>query len=117
MANITPVHTVEDGGTHRYVWETVTSADTALAVKIPGASDKSIQVTGDFGTNASVAIQGSNDAAGTTFAPLNTPDMIVIAITAAAIVQVLENTVWIRPVVTAGTAEDLDIILLARTTR
>lgn len=129
MANILPARTEVPGG-HRFVWETVTSADTALGARIPGAADVTVQVIGDFGSNASVAFQGSLDVGtepsvsggggATNWSVLQDPFDTDIAITvtlASGLVQVLQNCIWYRPVVTLGTAEDLDIIMYARTTK
>lgn len=128
MANILAVRTEVPGG-HRFVWETMTSADTALGVKIPAAADVSIQVTGDFGTDALVTIEGSLEVGTevsvsggggpTNWSALDDPigDPISIGSLAVGLVTILQNSIWYRPVVSAGTAEDLDVIMYARTTR
>lgn len=104
MATIAPVKTwggsKQDGSTFIITWTPVTSADSCQAVSFPEYSDRSVQVLGTF-NSASVAIHGSNDG-GTTFAALNDPTSTVIALTAAGIKAVLENTDQIKPVITGG---------------
>ena len=76
------------------------NGDVGAGIAIPGAADKSIQVTGTFGTGGSVALEGSND--GTNYFALTNPTGTTIAVTAAGLVAVTEACLWIRPHVTAG---------------
>lgn len=82
------------------VWATMANGDTGQPVEIPGYADKTIQVTGTFGTGGSVACEGSNDRVN--FAALTNPTGTVIAITAANIQAVTEAVLQVRPHVTAG---------------
>jgi hypothetical protein len=78
-------------------------------------SDISAQVTGTFGTGGSVAIEGSNDKVN--WAALRDPSHTTIAITSAAIQAVLENTIQVRPHVTAGDGNtSLTVTLMYRRT-
>lgn len=88
------------------VWSPVTEADTCNPIEYPKLSDKSVVVTGTFGS-ASIAIQGSNDR--TNFAALHDSGGTVIAITVAGAKQILENTLQIKPVTSGGTASSLTI--------
>lgn len=63
-------------------------------------SDRSIQVSGTFGAGGSVSIQGSND--GINWVILRAPDSTPLTFTAADLKEILENTQYVRPVVTAG---------------
>lgn len=115
MATIAPVKSwggaKQDGSTFIITWTAVTNADSCQAISLPEYSDRSVQVLGTFNA-ASVAVQGSNDG-GTTFAPLNDPTSTVIAITAAGIKAVLENTDQIKPVITGGGAsQSLTVAML-----
>lgn len=108
----------QDGSAWRVVWTPVTESDTCRPVSYPKHSDKSIQVyiapAGAFG-GCSVALNGSNDnllAGGGTYAPLNDPSSTVIAITTAKIKAVLENTVYVQPAATGGTAQSITIAML-----
>src|SRR5512139_881962 len=114
MAVIKPTVTAigrGDGSTLRVLWTPVTNADTCAAVSFPECADKSIQVLGTFNA-ASVAVHGSNDA-GTTFAALNDPGGTVIAISAAGIKAILENTELVKPVFSGGGAsQSLSVAML-----
>lgn len=107
---VTEVSDKGDGSAFRVVWTPVTEADSCAAVRYPGHSDKSIQAIGTFGSG-SVALHGSNDG-GTTYAALNAPSGSAIALTTASIKAVLENTEYIKPVITGGTAQSLTIAML-----
>lgn len=115
MAVIKPVITAignGDGSTYRIIWSGVTESDTCAPVAMSGYADKSIQVFGTFG-GGSVALQGSNDS-GTTYAPLNDAGGTVIAITSAKIKSVLENTEWMKPVISGGSSQSLSIAMVTR---
>ena len=97
------------------IWTPVTENDSCGPVQYPKHSTKSIQVeTSGVGNNSfggcSVALKGSND--GTNFEALSTPANAAIAITAAGIKAVLENTVQIKPVATGGTNQSIAITML-----
>lgn len=81
-------------------WPSMANGDTGEPATYPSHAEKSVQVTGTFGTGGSVAVQGSNDA--TNFVALNDLGGTAIAITAAGIKGVSENTLAVRPAVTAG---------------
>lgn len=101
-----------DGSTILVTWTEVTEADDCAPVSMPGHADKSILAIGTF-DSANVAVHGSND--GTTYAALNDNGGTVIDITVAGAKQVVENTLWVKPVVTTGGAtQDLDISMLFR---
>ena len=112
MANITPTRLQIGIGANygfTYTWTPVTSADTPLAVSFPEASIKSIQVLGTF-DSVSVALHGSND--GTNYAALNVPAGTAIGITVAGIKSVLENTVYVKPVISGGGgSQSISIVL------
>lgn len=103
-----------DGSLYRVTWSAINNnAALCTPVSLPGHADKSVQVFGIFGS-ASVAVHGSNDA-GVTYAALNDPTGTVIAITAAKIKAVLENTEFVRPVLTGGDAtQNLNVVMLVR---
>lgn len=116
MAVIKPTQTTVgvggDGSSVLFVWTPVTESDTCAAIAMPRHSDKSIHASGTFG-GATVAVQGSNIAAGTTFAALNnaatgTP----VALTVEGINTILENTVQIKPVMTGGSGQSLILSML-----
>jgi hypothetical protein len=113
-------HVAENQGNVQIVrWEGLTTNDTGQPWRRADYSDKCVQIFGDFGTNATVTIQGSNDPRVVTdpgnavWFSLTDPQANAIAKTSAAGEQILENPVWIRPYVTSGTNPDLDIIISA----
>ena len=81
-------------------WATMANGDTGKPVQLPGYGDKSIQVTGTFGSGGSCTLEGSND--GTNYFALTNPTGTTIAVTAAGLVAVTEACLWVRPHVTAG---------------
>ncbi len=92
------------------------NGDVGAGIAIPGAADKSIQVTGTFGAGGSVALEGSND--GVNFYPLTDPTGTIIAITAAQIKAATEATYYVRPHVTAGDGSTaLTITIFCRNTQ
>lgn len=116
MATISPTITQvgkQDGSSYAVIWTPVTEADTCSPVQLPEYSDKSVVVTGTFGS-ATLAIHGSND--GTNYAPLHDPGGTVIGITAASggsnVRAILENTVYLKPVTSGGTSSSLTVGML-----
>ena len=99
-----------DGSAYRVTWTPIVQNDTCVAYKSPDLSDKSIQAlttvngtpTGAF-DGCTVALHGSNDD-GVTYAALNIPAGTAIGLTAAGIKAVLENTEYVKPVITGGGA-------------
>ena len=116
MATITPTITAVgrgDGSTLQIVWTPVTESDTCAPISFPEMSDKSIQVLGTFG-GCSVAMNGSND--GTTYAALRDPSSTTIAISAAGIKAVLENTMFLQPSPSGGSGQSITINMLVHLT-
>ncbi len=83
-----------------------TNGDASQWIRVPKHSDRNVQFLGTFAGSISIAIQGSNEAdqtSPTSPIALRDSNETVIAGTAADLVQILENTEWIRAVATAGT--------------
>lgn len=90
-------------------WSDIDGGDTATAAPAGWLVDKSVQISGT--TVTSVALQGSND--NLEYYTLNDPQGNALSgISAEKIEQILENTLYIKPVVTTGT--DVDIIVFGR---
>jgi hypothetical protein len=81
---------------------TTTNNDGAPYILAGKYADKNAQVLGTFGVGGSVAVEGTNQITSADWVALNDPAQAVIAITAAKVKQILENTLQIRPHVTAG---------------
>jgi len=108
MANITPVSTpileFGDRGARVVVWGPMANGDVGLPIKMPGKSDRSVQVFGTFGAAGNLRIEGTNElaAAPANYATLTDPQGNSLDFTAAKIEQIEEITHQIRPRVTAG---------------
>lgn len=97
----------------RWTGLTQTSSDDGEPFEMPGAADRSVQVTGTFGVGGSVRLEGSND--GTNYAVLSDPQGNALDITTAKIEAITELTRYIRPRVTAGDGStDLAVTVLVR---
>jgi len=100
MATVTPTVSVptidgdSDGSVKLIKWTPLANGDDGSPVSFPTFSERSIQLSGTFGSGGSVSVMGSND--GTTWAALGS------AITSAGIRQVAETTLYLKPSVTAG---------------
>ncbi len=98
-------------------------ADVGEAVALPQYSDKTVQVTGDFGTVGVVQIEGSIEApteASPTYVTLVDPQGTALSIATAddKLRTILDNCVFIRPRISAGSGTvNLTVRLLAVTTR
>lgn len=94
-------------------WGPMGDSDTAGAVQLPDRIDRSVQVIGTFG-GATITMQGSND--GTNFNTVNDAFGAALTLAAAAIKQVTEAALWIRPSTASGSGSSLTIIMCARRT-
>lgn len=98
-----------------YTWANLVLADATGAVlnrQVASFADRSVQITGTF-DGATVIFEGSND--GTNFRTLTDPQGNDISKTAAALEQITELVLNVRPRVTgAGALTDITVILLAR---
>jgi len=104
MATVKPTMTElqnsGEGRAWKVEWAAMANGDDGEPVQLPGYQDRSVQVTGTFGTGGSVTVQGSND--GSNYAALRDPSHTTLAFTAAGIKAILEATERVRPAVTAG---------------
>lgn len=90
-----------DNGDFRVVtWTGLLNGDDGEPAQLATYSDRSVQVTGTFGTGGSVTVEGSND--GTNWFALSDPQGLAITRTAAGLKGVSELTRYVRPRVTAG---------------
>lgn len=81
-------------------WSSLANLEAGDRITVPQHSDKSVSITGTFGTGGSVTIQGSND--GTTWVTLHDPQGNDLTFTAANAAVIAENMMHTRPNVTAG---------------
>jgi hypothetical protein len=76
------------------------NGDDGNPIQFAQYTDKSVQVTGIFGSGGSIRLEGSNN--GVDWAPLSDPSGNDLNITSAKIKMVTEATYYVRPRVTAG---------------
>lgn len=81
-------------------WVGVAQNNLCQAVPLAEWADRSVQVSGTFGSGGTVAIQGSND--GTNYYTLNDPLGNAVSKTSAGLSQILELTRWIQPALSSG---------------
>lgn len=94
-------------------WVGMASGDIGDPVDYVGHADRTVQVIGDF-NGATVTLQGSLD--GDNWATLNDAQGQPMTFTQAGIEAVTEIVLFIRPVVTGGSASDISVYLLLRKT-
>jgi hypothetical protein len=109
----------QDSGVDAVVitWANLTNIgpDSGQPVQRPALVDRSVQVTGTFGTGGTVVLEGSND--GVNYATLSNPQSNAISITAAGLTQVTEASAWMRPRITGGDGTtSLTVTVCARRT-
>ncbi|NUX58665.1 hypothetical protein [Paraburkholderia youngii] len=99
----------------RVTWPTLANGDAGQIIGPDFAlwSDRSIQITGIFGTSGTIVFEGSND--GVNFYTLNAPQGTALQFTSATLRQVLEAALYVRPRVTAGdVTTNLAVTLMLR---
>lgn len=99
------------------VWSGLDGDDTGEWVRMAKYSDKTIHIyaASSFG-GATVTLEGSNELVPTGANAITLTDAQGNAIskTAAAIEQVLENPLWIRPKTSGGTGADIIVAVCGR---
>ena len=78
---------------------TFTGLDSGDPLQMPRYADRSVQITGTFGTGT-IVFEGSND--GTNYVTLTDPAGGTHSYTAAGLKNLVEITRYVRPRVTAG---------------
>lgn len=95
-------------------WTHLQESNTApFTVNIPSSVKLRMKVTGSFGTDGNVKLQGSMD--GLTWFDLKDMNDTVIGVVAEGDVAVQQDAVYcyIRPLVSAGTTVDVTVQILA----
>lgn len=100
MATVAHTVTPLAKGAALYTWADLANGDTGIDFSNLLLSEKTVQVTGTFGTGGTVALEGSND--GTNYETLKDPQGNSLSFTAAGLEAVQENPRFIRPNVSAG---------------
>lgn len=113
MPDITPTIGPVSASIRSAEWAAVTSADPAIPYRPPYVMSAvaTVQISGTFG-GATVTFEGSND--GVTYFPLKDMSGVEISLTAAGLVDFSTGALFVKPVVTGGTAESINVILAVR---
>lgn len=118
MAAIAPTINYSSGDqTLVATWANVTEGDTFVSLgggQYMDYADRNVQIIGTFGS-ATVVVNGSND--NSNFAPLTDPQGNAISKTAAALEQITENTLFVKPTHSGGTSESVTVIMVMRRNR
>ena len=93
-------------------WSALNATDTTgAAASYPQFNDKTVTVNGTFDTGT-LTMQGSND--GTNWFTLTDPAGNNVAFTAAGGKAIVENPLYIRPVLSGAGADSLNVVVAAR---
>ena len=113
MATVTPSIDTAIVGVPRLIWEEAATGDTLTPYAITSqyGLSASVQAVGTFG-GATVILQVSNDGANWATARDVLGDLI--SFTTASYSEFTTSAAYIRPAVTGGTGDDVDVILTLR---
>ena len=113
MATVNPEFDVSVLGVPRIIWEALATGDTITSQLVPGKAGLAgaVQISGTF-DSATVKLQYSNDNA--TFFDMT--DILGSAITATsnAIFEFSTAAVYLRPAISGGTNDDVDVVVSLR---
>lgn len=111
MATIPAKMNIDETGVLQVSWALITEADTGAPALIAQWPHKTVQVYGDFTTSGAITIEGSAD--NSNWATLNDdlPTPVALVITTTAPRNIRENTLYIRPRATAGTAVAMNVLI------
>jgi hypothetical protein len=96
----TDVALTNDGSVKLLTWASMANGDDGTPMASPEYADLCVQVSGTFGAGGTILWEGSND--NSTWATLNNVQGTALSLTAAAIKQIAERPLWIRPRVSGG---------------
>ncbi len=97
----------------RIEWNNITESDTANPVAVSGLGPAvgSVQFIGTFGS-ATAVLQGSND--GSTWVNLEDQNGDAISLTAAGAVDFSTAMLHLRPSMSGGSSQDIDVFMVLR---
>jgi hypothetical protein len=95
----------------QWVGASTANAPTALTIQNNAARKACVQITGTFGA-ATVAIQGSND--GTNYVTLKDFYNTAMSTTTAALFEFETSVLYLKPLITGGTGDNLTITVVMR---
>lgn len=84
------------------VWTPLANGDTGAWIDTADLAERTVQVTGTFGSGGTVVLQGSNEDTPTNAFALTDDGAGAVSFTAAGGARLWERPRWVRPSVTAG---------------
>ena len=108
----TPSHPFS--GVNLYTYDNLDTEDSSPPKITPGGTEPlagSIQAVGTFG-GGTVKLQGSND--NTNWVDLNDTAGTVIGLTAEGGAEFSSSFLYLRPLITGGTGDDVDVFITTR---
>jgi hypothetical protein len=112
MASVAPVIThTNKTGVVKATW-TLAAGDTGQKVGFSMYPDKTLQVTGTFG---SATLRGSNldlpsDVTAADWGTLSDPQGVDLTFTAGSVAVIAENTLWVSPITTGGSGYVISVV-------
>jgi hypothetical protein len=114
MATIGPEAVINKGQVSGWKWVNLTENDEGAPVSMPDKTDKTFQVTGVFGVLGEVGLQGTIDPEQEDYMPSRAFHTgTEIAIVENDRVSVIENDLYNRPNIRAGTGMTITCWLMA----
>jgi hypothetical protein len=113
MATISPEISRTIAGIPRVIWEELATGDTVnpLPIREQWGLAASVQISGTFG-GATVVLQHSND--GVTWFTASDLRGAEVSFTAAGIAEISLSSAYIRPGISGGTGDDIDVVVVLR---
>lgn len=113
MATVSPAVNLSISDAPRYIWEALATGDTINALKLSGAGARraAVQIFGSF-ASATVKIQVSND--GVNFYDIKDIHNTAVSTSAAAVFEFTSSALYIKPAISGGSGDDVDVILHMR---
>jgi hypothetical protein len=118
MATITPTVTYNPQGCQNSVlvtWANLANGDVGAPFMGLEYTDRTVQVSGNFGTTVTLTMQGSND--NSNWDSLTDPQANAIAKTAQGIEAILEAPIYIRPSAGGGSGGAINVLMVCKRNR
>ena len=113
MATISPVRSIVDG-IPRVTWTGLTTGDTgsSFAVAEQWGLAAAVQISSSNFQSSTVALQVSND--GTNWFAIKDLSGTTVSATASAMFEITTSAAYIKPIISGGSTEDVNVILVLR---
>ena len=108
------IETVDGTRIMRATWSGIGNGDNGQTMDYPEWADRNIQVFGTFGVGGALSFEGSNDQSN--WVTLHDATGSTISFSTAGVKMILENVLYVRPVVVGDGTTSLTAIMVARRT-